>query len=592
MTNDPPLTTEDEATPPSAGGGSVETGHSQPGHRVGAGFDFTDPDSPLARFYLRTAHVVAVAAVAAVFAAAALFPLWHTDVWGHLKYGQWMVEHGRIPDREPFSPWWDGRQPFTQFYTLTQLAMYAAYAAGANLAGGDEVNRLAGGVEFLRVEHGLLTAARYVVLLAVFLRQTKSWKLALGGVGLVTALSLSNLAVFRPQTFAELYFALLLLPLAREKLSTAALVGLPLLLAVWANSHGSYVVGLVVPAVLLAGRVVDLLAAKPRVMPWNDDGVRRLALAWVLCVAAVAFLNPYGPGLFKRTLELSSHPTLVGGVSEWRPLGFEWAAGWHWVFMLSLVAIGLTQLASPRAFPTGHTFLLLAFGLGVALQTRFVIWWAMLVPFVLVPRWAELIAGWRADRPAAEPAVPSLRKTALAVLVAWAFFMWTGLGAWATGGAPMPPETAVSAGTPWQLARQLRHPGDPAAEWNAELGAVLRGYPGGRFVGTVMATPMMGDYLMWEVGPEIPVTYAHMHLFPPDYWEELGVVGRGSPGWWEVLDRYRVNLLVVEAEYSGGLREQLRKTPGWKIVVDETGDAAAKPNALTRHLVAVRVKPL
>ncbi|WP_145244466.1 hypothetical protein [Urbifossiella limnaea] len=586
------MTKEDEATPPLVVGGALGTGQSQQGHNVGAGFDFSDPDSPLARFYLRTSHVVAVAAIAAVFAAAALFPLWHTDVWGHLKYGQWMVEHGRIPDREPFSPWWDGRQPFTQFYTLTQLAMYAAYAAGANLAGGDEVNRLAGGVEFLRIEHGFLTAARYVVLLAVFLRQTKSWKLALGGIGLVTALSLSNLAVFRPQTFAELYFALLLLPLAREKLSTAALVGLPLLMAVWANSHGSYVVGLVVPAVLLAGRVVDALAASPRVLPWNDDGVRRLALAWVLCVAAVAFLNPYGPGLFKRTLELSSHPTLIGGVSEWRPLGFEWAAGWHWVFMLSLVAIGLTQLAAPRAFPTGHTFLLLAFGLGVSLQTRFVIWWAMLVPFVLVPRWAELIAEWRAGRPAAEPAVPSLRKTALAVLVAWAFFMWTGLGAWATGGAPMPPETAVSAGTPWQLARQLRHPGDPAAEWNAELGAVLRGYPGGRFVGTVMATPMMGDYLMWEVGPEIPVTYAHMHLFPPDYWEELGVVGRGSPGWWEVLDRYRVNLLVVEAEYSGGLREQLRKTPGWKIVVDETGDAAAKPNALTRHLVAVRVKPL
>ena len=560
-------------------------------HRVGAGFDFTDPDAPLARFYLRTPHVVAVAAVAAVFAAAALFPLWHTDVWGHLKYGRWMVEHGRIPDREPFSPWWDGSQPFTQFYTLTQLAMYAAYAAGAALAGGDEVSRLAGGVEFLRAQHGVLTAARYVVLLAVFLRQTRSWGLALGGVGLVTALSLSNLAVFRPQTFAELYFALLLLPLTRPKLSGAALVGLPLLLAVWANSHGSYVVGLVVPAVLLAGRAADLLAARPRTMPWKDDAFRRLALAWVLCFAAVAFLNPYGPGLLKRTLELSSHPTLVGGVSEWRPLMFEWSAGWHWVFLLSLAAVGLTQLASPRPFPTGHTFLLLAFGLGVALQTRFVIWWAMLVPFVLVPRWAELLAGWRAGRPAGAPA--SLRKTALAVLVAWAFFMWTGLGGWATGGAPLPPETSVSLGTPWQLARQLRHPTDAGAAWNAELAAVLRdNYPGGRFVGTVMATPMMGDYLMWELAPDVPVTYAHMHLFPPSYWEELGVVSRGSPGWWEVLDRYRVNLLVVEAEYSGGLRDQLRKAAGWKIVVDETGDAAAKPNALTRHLIAVRVRPL
>ena len=49
----------------------------------------------------------------------------------HNDLGSLLFENGRIPDREPFSPWWDGTQPFTQFYTLTQLAMYAAYAAGA-----------------------------------------------------------------------------------------------------------------------------------------------------------------------------------------------------------------------------------------------------------------------------------------------------------------------------------------------------------------------------------------------------------------------------------------------------------------------------
>lgn len=170
--------------------------------------------------------------------------------------------------------------------------------------------------------------------------------------------------------------------------------------------------------------------------------------------------------------------------------------------------------------------------------------------------------------------------------------MWTGLGAWVTGGAPQPVDAAVSSGTPWRLARQLRHPADPDAAWNPELARILReNYPGGRFVGSVMATPMMGDYLMWELSPETPVTYAHMHLFPPDYWDELGTVGRGAPGWWEVLDKYDVNLIVVEAEYSGGLRDELRKSPAWKIVVDETGQEEAKPNPLTRHLVAVRLKP-
>lgn len=569
---------------------SAPPGEPDPGPlRVGAGFDFANPNSPLARFYLSTPQVVAVAVVALAFTLATLFPLWHTDVWGHMKYGRWMAENGRIPDREPFSPWWDGRQEFTQFYTVTQLAMYGVYSAGAWVAGGDEVTRMAGGVAALRALHGVLTAARLAVMLVVFRRLSGgSWGVAFGGLAALAFITMSNFAVFRPQTFAELYFAVLLLILSRETLSVAGVVGMPLLLAVWANSHGSFVVALIVPAVLLAGKAFDALISSPRVWPWRDPAIRRLALAWGLSLAAVTFLNPYGPDLFRRTMALTSHPTLVGGVTEWQPLMFEWKTGWHWIYMISLVLIALTVLVAPKPLTTGPALLLLAIGLGAGLQTRFLIWWAMLVPWALVPLWADLAA----LRPAADPPPPTLRKTAVAVLIAWAIGMWSGLGAWLTAGAPEPVEAGVSAGTPWRVARQLRHPGDRAAEWDADLARILRDkYPGGRFTGSVMATPMLGDYLMWELAPDIPVTYAHMHLFPPDYWEQLGVVGRGAPGWWEVLDRYRVNLIVVEAEYSGGLRDQLAKSPEWKVLLDETGDAAAKPSALTRLLIAVRTRP-
>jgi hypothetical protein len=555
--------------------------------RVGAGFDFADPDSPLAKFYLSTPQVVAVGVVMGVFALASFFPLWHTDVWGHMKYGRWMAEHGRIPDREPFSPWWDGRQPFTQFYTLTQLAMYGAYAAGAWAAGGDELHRMAGGVDALRTLHAGLTAARFAVLIAVFRRLAPdSWGVVFAGLGAVVMLTLSNVSVFRPQTFAELYFAVLLLILTRERIGPAGMAGLPALLVVWANSHGSYVVGLVLPVILLAGRAVDHVRNRGTVVP--DAAWRRLALAWAVGLVAVAVLNPYGPDFFRRTVALASHPTLVGGVSEWQPLAFEWKSGWHWVFMASLVVVAATAAAAPTPMPTSSVLLLLAFGLGAAMQTRFVVWWAMLVPWVLVPVWADIAA---ARKSAADPPPPTLRKTALAVLLGWALFMWTGVAAWLTTGHPQPVADGASAGTTWRLARQLRRPHDPDARWNDDLARVLDAkYPGGRFTGTVMATPMLGDYLMWELSPDIPVTYAHMHLFPPDYWDQLGVVGRGEPGWWEVLDRYRVNLIVVEAEYSAGLIAQLKKTPEWTILVDETGDAA-KPNPLNRHLVAVRVVP-
>jgi hypothetical protein len=106
-----------------------------------------------------------------------------------------------------------------------------------------------------------------------------------------------------------------------------------------------------------------------------------------------------------------------------------------------------------------------------------------------------------------------------------------------------------------------------------------------------MATPMQGDYLLWALAPQIPVTYAHIHLFPPDYWDEIGIVGQGRPGWWEILDKYQVNLIVVEAEFSQKLRDELLRSPGWEIIVDETNQTDKKPNDLTRQLIAVRREP-
>ena len=574
--------------------------------RVGAGYDFSDPNGPLAPYYMRTIHIVAVAVIAIIFALASYFPLWHTDVWGHMKYGQWMVEHGKIPDREPFSPWWDGRQKFTQFYTITQTVMYWVYHFGEWMAGGDDVNRMAGGVEMERALHAFLTAARFAVMLFVFFRLTKSWAFSLIGLGVVLLLEMSNVAVFRPQTFAELFVALLLLPLSREHLTRRSLILVPLLLAFWANSHGSFLVALAIMGLLFAGRCIDLLTTAGAVRPWRDERCRRLLLMLIASAVAIAVLNPYGPSFYKRTLELTQHPSLSGGISEWKPLEFKWTMGWHWVLMVSLLVAAATQLLDKKAFKAEHSVLLLAFGLGVALQERFVVWWALILPWVLVPKWASIYASMypkKTTEPAADgPPDASFRKTLLAGLIAWALFMWSGVGVWLLQGTPTPVNQAVSPGTPWKLARQLLSPKDDKAAYLPELAGILHAnYPDGHFTGSVMASPMQGDYLMWAIAPNIPVTYSHIHLFHPDYWAELGAVVQGRAGWWEIIDKYNVNLIVVEADHSTKLIEELGKSPAWKILVNETGKEVRPKQTneetdlilddKTRQFIAIRLFP-
>jgi hypothetical protein len=562
---------------------------------LGAGINFSDPNSPLAPFYLRSVHLIALAFLGfVIFVPATLFPLWHTDVWGHMRYGQWMVEHKTIPTSEPFCPWWDGRVPFTQYYTLTQLIMYGAYAAGERLAGGDELRQMAGGVEFLRLLHALLTTARFAVLLAVFVRVSRSWPVALFGVVAVAFLDLSNLAVFRPQTFAQVGFAILLWPLSRPVLSRRAILLVPALLAVWANGHGSYVVGFALLGAVFLGRVIALATSRPWVWPWYDSHAVRIAATGLLAFVAVGLLNPYGFTLFARTVAMSSHPTLLAAVGEWQPLAFVWEKGWHWVFMISLVVLGMTQLVCRRPMPPHHLVVLLMFGIGVALQNRFVIWWAMVLPWVLVPLWADLAKDWPA-RLTPTPSTPSFRKTAIGLAVLFAIFMWSGPSRWVIQGYPCPVEEAVSAGTPWELAREVTQPGAGTSDWAHEISDIIqKNYPNGAYTGTIMATPMQGDYLMWALAPKkVPVTYAHMHLFHPDYWEELGIVGRGEPGWQDILEKYQVNLLVVEADFAPKLRDHLMQASNeWKIVLDESGDTIHKHETLTRQLIAIRITPL
>ena len=102
------------------------------------------PPAPLARYFLRTSDLIAVALLAVMLVLLSIVPLWHTDVWAHVKFGQWMVEHGRLPDHEPFSPYTDPG-PYINFQWLTQGGLFLLYQLGARLAGDIRGRGLFGG---------------------------------------------------------------------------------------------------------------------------------------------------------------------------------------------------------------------------------------------------------------------------------------------------------------------------------------------------------------------------------------------------------------------------------------------------------------
>ena len=104
---------------------------------------------------------------------------------------------------------------------------------------------------------------------------------------------------------------------------------LPLLFLLWANMHGTFVVGLAVMGLHGLGRLIE---RGPR-----DPDVRRLFITGVLCGLAT-LVNPHGPMLYKHVLAFSGHPNLKS-MTEWFPM----------------------QVSSPEARPYLMSLVLLAF---------------------------------------------------------------------------------------------------------------------------------------------------------------------------------------------------------------------------------------
>src|SRR5207247_1555317 len=103
-----------------------------------------------------------------------------------------------------------------------------------------------------------LVLLRFLALLVAYHRVGGSWWLGCLALAMALAGSTGHIAVARPQVAGELFFALLLMTLSREVPSRLARVGVPALLVVWANVHGSYVLGLVLPMILIAGRAIEI----------------------------------------------------------------------------------------------------------------------------------------------------------------------------------------------------------------------------------------------------------------------------------------------------------------------------------------------
>lgn len=528
--------------------------HEAPGpdeFTLGAGIDFTDPNSPLAPLYLRGGHVAAALFLVVAFVFLSYIRIWHTDVWGHLRFGEHLVRTGQLPQREMFSgDFADQSAPYINFQWIAQGGAYLIFDLGRRLAGEGYESQLGGGALLLATAHALLITLRMVILLGAFWRLTGSIRTALATAVLLFGLSMfCHLGILRPQMLGELGFAVLLFVLSRPVLSLRAFILLPILFLFWANAHGSFLIGFVLLGLFLVGRMFDVAWTTGLRGVFADAQVRRLTLVLPICVA-FTLLNPHGPMLLLHIARLSNHPN-IPSLEEWKPLPLTQAPGW--VFLISAGLLAALAFVGRSRWNATQILLLLVFGVQTLLHARVLIWWLLIWGWVAAPHLHAVAVRLRLPIQDDRDQL-SLRKTLLAAMGVVVLLLWSAPAQWFVWGDR-------------PVGTQLVHPSTPVRA-AAYLKKQYTEHP--ELSRCIYTSETSGEFLFWDLRldpPVRPMCYTHVHLLTPEHWQECLRVKNGDPEWEEILDRHRAAFLVFEPDLHTVLTSKVRQARDrWEIV--------------------------
>lgn len=286
---------------------------------------------------------------------------------------------------------------------------------------------------------------------------------------------------------------------------------------IWANSHGSFPLGVGLVLLVLIGQWLDRAPTQStiRVLRWTAVGV------------AASVLGPLGPRALLFPFTALSRADLLAEIVEWKPATFQSLDQRLFLVLTAAALLGLVRRPS-----WAHALPVVAFALAAVVAQRNLVMAVMvLVPVVArtLPPFGELVVERR----------PELVRA------------FVGVGV-----------VALLAGIATTLAAPFGdidgYPARPLA-WLGQTSLA-----GDRYA----AQDIVGNLLTALDGPDAQVFVDdRVDMLPPDLVEDSLVLLRGEPSWAEVLDRYDLDLVVWDR--SRPLGALLAADPHWRIVFSD-----------------------
>jgi hypothetical protein len=231
------------------------------------------------------------------------FVLQDPDTMWHIRTGQWILDHARVPTVDFYSYTFAGKP-----WISTEWLAEVIYAAAFNLAGWR-------GVAIV----GVAACAAIVGILCFYLLQQMRFTIAVGWAA-AAAVATSPHFIARPHILSYVILAIWIINLLdaydQEKPDIPRLVILAPLMVIWANIHGSFTFGLT-----LLG-IFTLFCLYHYFLQRNYTKCRRIAIVAVT-VALCSFLTPYGMLPALMTTKLVGMKFVTSYIIEWQTPNFQ-----------------------------------------------------------------------------------------------------------------------------------------------------------------------------------------------------------------------------------------------------------------------------
>lgn len=427
------------------------------------------------------------------------------DYWFYVRIGKDILESGAIPTADTFSYTYPGRPIFYQPW-LSAVLFWLVYSAG--------------GATLTFLLRGLCIAIAYGLIWILMREAGTGTKLATLLTILLGLSSSMNWSV-RPQMLAYPLFVVMLWVVWRwQQGRTKWMWLLPLTSFLWANLHGSFVLALfLIGSALLFGA-----------------GDKKQLTVWFGLSLLVTFVNPRGIFVWQFVSDMLTSPSDQLFATEWRP---PVNAGWQMniFFAWLLLFIPLAAL-SPGRLSLLEWIWFLGFGWLALSGLRYVIWFMFIMALLSGSLLTELIRPFTR----ASPDISNSRLNYVlgGLLLVFPLMMLPGLReSWWKDSPPVYHEaTTPIAATEWINA----HPDLP---------------------GPLFADYTFGSYLTFALPSRLLWIDNRFNAYPPEHWEKYQEISTAQPAWEELLDKDKVNLLMLSLTSQPGLVQAVEESSAW-----------------------------